>query len=571
MKDPTRGLFDFSMQSPSRGGNSDKLLKAVLQYSQILPKHCTWLPSTRWSSVDSSEKMFSKLAPLIQRNSGYDDSMLRIFFSGNSNSNDVHIDSLKDMIDKVKDVHDSAPLLGGMVGIKRIDGGASNDQNHRSHVIAFTMCEGEPVICTWGSCDDTYNWRKLRITQTHMHWILLLFGAINNHGNVLRAPPKKTLSFTHLVLRDPRNTVNVHVKIDTFKRVIPETSEKHAQIRGTVEDVKYEFAAPELQSHDQIPKKGTNISIDLLGSRWYRINRSIGFNYHSIRFATDSFYKTIGPSVAAYIGDISNDRLKNLMQSFVFFCNQENDTLLVLEPTIKKNICTHAFIQNSKHPDFSIGGEVDLKPLKWHDGQMMYGITSTRTHSITFYTSKKSHYYVSQNFGMLRDIEKIDNMFNSTEWNEEDMKYIQDIRERCQEGLKQLIVWIKKQPIEEFFLEFEKEKEIQKLKNLQTAFYNLSLISSPYEKIPNSFLVGSAKYDAAFVDVLGLVNTLNTPSIANAVAYYTHAINVPNTMETVDEFVNILRDIITSHGKRLRKRTMQDAQTSSTSAPKRKS
>ena len=575
-----RGSFDFK----GGGGSSHRLLEAVLVYSQILPKHCVVI-YREWSSINSSKKMLKMLAPLIKR-SPQNDRKLRIFYSETLTSGEVHIDTLKDIIDKVKNVGDSAPLLGGMIGLMRIGADESNQRDHAFHSLPFTMCEGEPVICTWGMCDDTYNWGKLRIDQTHVYSFQFVFGAIDHDSPAFRPPPKQTLSFTHLVLRDPRNTVNVHVKVDTFKGIMPETRKKHAQIFGTVDDVKYEFNAPELQSHDLIPEKGKNISIEILLQRWYRISG------YPVAFATDSFFKRIGPTVKAYIGDISSDRLKDLMQNFVFFRNK--DTLLVLEPKIKRGTpCTDAFIQNSKpkpkikrediqsiqnseHSQFSeIGEKVDLKTSEWHEGEMMYAVTighqrfSAGNPSITlpFYTSKKSHYYISQNLEMLQDIEKIENMFNSTEWNDKDFKYIQDIRERCNEGLKQLIIWIQKEPIEEVIYEFQKEKEIRKLKDLQIAFNNLSYISNPYENITNQFCRSHEKYVSAFVDTLGLANTLNTPSIKVVAGYCTDAINVYQVMETVDSFGNILRDIIESHGETIRKRPLHDGAQSSMTIP----
>jgi len=586
--------FDFS----GGGGDEKILLEAVLEYSQILPKHCVII-SRNWSSINSSEKMRRTLAPLIKRNPKNDrkkrnpenDCKLRIFYSEAENSR-VHIDTLKDTIDKVKNVRDSAPLLGGILGLMRIDADQSNQRDHAFHAIPFTMCEGEPIFCSWGMCDDTYNWEKLRVDHTQIDSFLFVFGAIDHDSPAFAPPPKQALSFTHLVLRDPRNTINVHVKVDTFKGIMPETHEKHTHIFGTVEDVKYEFNAPELQSHSSIPKKGANISVEMVSisqkKRWYRISD------YRVVFATDSFFRGIGPTINAYIGDISNDRLKDLMQNFVFFHNK--DTLLVLEPKIKRGAqCTDAFIQNSKpkpkikrgdasiqaienseDSQFSeIGKKVNLEPSEWHEGEMTYAVTishaqfSASNPSITplFYTSKKSHYYLSQNLVMLQDIEKIESMFNSTEWNDKDFKYIQLIRERCNEGLQNLILWIQEQPTEE--VKFRKETEIRKVKDLQFACHNLSQIFNPYENITNHFCKSHEKYVSAFVDVLGLVNTLNTPSIKVVAGYYAHAINVYQVRETLGDFLNFMIESIESHGKAMRKRLLDDAQSGGKSAPKR--
>lgn len=551
---PQRGLFDFSSE---KGGYYTSLLFAVLKYSQILPNHCIW-NDLQWNDINP-EKLFATLAPLIQSDPlnapNGPNSKLRIMWSSappDSTSTVWKLSMLKDIIDKLKHVHASAPLLGGIISIKLPDGYRTG-LLHARHSFVFTMCEGDPIICNWGKCDDNYDWNMLldlqEVSNTHIISLLFIFGALKTDAPAFRPLPVQHLSFTHVVLRDPRNTVNVHVNIDTFKST-------PAQVHGKVDDVKFEFNYPELQSHEKIPKKGTPVSLQLVTAQYYRIRD------FEICFEADSnlTMKGVRGKINTYIGDISTDKLKESMQKLVQFYvldQLKSDVLdqavLVVEPKIKQGKVTNAIIQNSiyRHKGFEIGSKCTLEPHHWTNNRMVYGISvheENTTPSVHFLgCAKMKHYQLSQNLEMLKYIKDIGNLVSLSKWNEQDISLLKSMIVICDRGLTLLHEFIT--DFGSFLLSEKDKSDISKFDGTRTSFRNLLSILDHGKTIPNPVLrMKTTRTLLTIVDALGLENTFRRGR-SDVLDYYRNATNVLRTDE-VQAFEYAVRQVIENSNKR---------------------
>ena len=129
-------------------------------------------------------------------------------------------------------------LLGGILGV------VTSIENH---AVPFTMCDGSPIVCSWGTClkditkkdDEKVNiFQKLRLGHAlHIDRMELIFGPDGT-----QQPKQKKKTVIQMVLRNPMNTVHLHLDINLRQDIDKKSFEKDLFFfKGKVTNIIHEF------------------------------------------------------------------------------------------------------------------------------------------------------------------------------------------------------------------------------------------------------------------------------------------------------------------------------------------
>lgn len=367
--------FDFG----ENGGFSCKLLKSVFQYYKEYMRHLgdEAVESKQFKVAATSHLMANRYKIIDVNSSVITPEFISSFKVPVTKDNHLfHVTIWKGfqlethlVIHAIK-THSN--LLGGILNLRS----HSVPFTVGSHSVPFTMCDGHPIICTWGSCrkDRTKSGnipllKELELDNLVINRMELIFAE-----GIKQPKQKRKQTTVQLILRNPMNTIHLYTKVDLTQQI--KQIDKQFSFVGTVTNIKHEF-------DETGDLKGiSNTMGDMLNTdvRWVTSDvdsmqyRTVNQN-SPIKFAS----KTILPSgdrkyVSYFIGDIHSSLLKIYLLKFVTL--HFKDFKMIIE--LKSQRHYHAIVHH----------------LTEHKGNLDVGMPLFMTHVPHDSTNDRQHYKV---------------------------------------------------------------------------------------------------------------------------------------------------------------------------------
>lgn len=180
----TFNLAGYKLNATNRnkfGAFPGAFIAAVLLHCKIMPEHCSVRreikPQPDFSKIGRDTAKPAYRMQLIQNRCEATLSQFKEWVKK----------SAKGQYDKYKH------LLGGILTL------VHEDDKALGHAVPFTMCEGNPIICSWGQCSDNFNWTRLNLLKfNEIIAVTLVYAA--THG-LLASPPQEAREGQHGLIR----------------------------------------------------------------------------------------------------------------------------------------------------------------------------------------------------------------------------------------------------------------------------------------------------------------------------------------------------------------------------------
>ena len=299
--------FDFSGTKKSTyGGAAFDLLRAAFLYF----KECRDSADTKRSKADAAKYIIEFLkagnAKDIANWRTTDDSKFSLVI----NSNFHFVESPSSVFHAIKQ-HKN--VLGGILALKNRTG---------THSIVFTMCDGKPIVCSWGKChkdrstDGTVDVLvDLQLDGfSSAYDIALIFAPVG----IEQPKPQRKKTEILLVLRNPMNTLHLHVNIDLTQKI--HCTSDHFIFHGNIQHIEHEFERTNKTIAGLIPEIKELVGEDVQcygnahGSTYKRSNWEMQYmlNPSKIQFVSEQLdSRGERVNVKHYVGDIPGPVLKN--------------------------------------------------------------------------------------------------------------------------------------------------------------------------------------------------------------------------------------------------------------------